>query len=138
VGAAQDVDLDVEMQLAHALDDRLARLLVGADVERRVLVGELVERHRHLLLVGLGLGLDRHLDDRLGELHHLQDDRLGHVAQRVAGAHVLDADQGDDVAGIGLGDFHPRIGMHQHHAADAVGLAAGRVQHRLALLTLPE
>ena len=26
VGALQDVDLDVEMKLAHALDDRLARL----------------------------------------------------------------------------------------------------------------
>ena len=49
-------------QLAHALDDRLARVLVAAEPEGRVLGGELDERHGHLLLVRLGLGLDAHLD----------------------------------------------------------------------------
>jgi hypothetical protein len=33
VGALEDVDLDVEMQLAHPLEDGLARLLVGVDAE---------------------------------------------------------------------------------------------------------
>ena len=30
MGAAQDVDLDVEVELAHALQDRLARLLIDS------------------------------------------------------------------------------------------------------------
>jgi hypothetical protein len=33
VGALQDVDLDVEMKLAHPLQDGLARFLVGRDPE---------------------------------------------------------------------------------------------------------
>jgi hypothetical protein len=63
------------MKLAHAGDDRLAAFLVGLDAEGRILGGEAVEREAHLLLVALGLGLDRDLDDRIGELHALQDDR---------------------------------------------------------------
>src|SRR5205823_8608204 len=59
------VDDDLEVQLAHARDERLAGLLVGVDAERRVLLGETRERQRHLLLVGLRLRLDRDLHDRL-------------------------------------------------------------------------
>ena len=33
VGAPQDVDLDVEMQLTHALDQRFAGVLVGRNLE---------------------------------------------------------------------------------------------------------
>ena len=51
---------DFEVQLAHARDDGLAGLLVGADHERRVFFGETLQGHRHLFLVGLGLRLDGH------------------------------------------------------------------------------
>jgi len=64
-------DDDVEVQLAHAGDDGLARLLVGADAERRVFLGEALQREAHLLLVALGLRLHRDRDHRLGELHLL-------------------------------------------------------------------
>ncbi len=128
MGALQDVDLDVEMKFAHALDDGLAGLRVGRDTERRIFGGELVQRHAHLLLVGLGLGLDRHLDDRIRKLHLLKNDGLGGIAQRIAGAGILEADERDDVAGISLGDFFAVIGVHENHAADALGLLAGRVQ----------
>ena len=76
VGAAQDVDLDVEMELAHPLEDGLAGLLIGRHAEGRVLGRELRQRHAQLLLVGLGLRLDGDLDDRLGELHLLEDHGL--------------------------------------------------------------
>ena len=97
--------------------------------------GQLVERHGHLFLVGLGLGLDLHFDDGIGEFHLLEDGRLVRVAQRVAGAGFLETDEGDDVAGIGVGDFLAVVGVHENHAADALGLLAGRVQQRHALLT---
>ena len=42
--AQQAVDDDLEVQLAHAGDDRLAGLAVGTNPERRVLLGELGER----------------------------------------------------------------------------------------------
>src|SRR5689334_5062183 len=53
VGALEDVDLDVEMQLAHALENRLAALLIGRDAERRVLGRQFGERNAEFFLVGL-------------------------------------------------------------------------------------
>ena len=73
--AQQAVDDDLQMELAHAGDDGLARLLVGAHAEGRVFVGQLHEALAQPVLVDLGLGLDGHEDDRLGELDGLEDDR---------------------------------------------------------------
>jgi len=73
------------------LENGLAALLISRNTERRVLGRELRERDAELLLVGLGLRLDRDLDDRLGELHALQNDGLLQIAKRVAGARVLEA-----------------------------------------------
>ena len=129
VGALQDVDLDVEMQFAHALEDGLPALLIGGDAERRVLGRELGERDAELFLVGLRLRLDRDLDHRIGEFHLFQDHRLLGVAQRVAGAHFLEAGQRDDVAGIGFLDVLAVVRMHQQHAADALLAFLGRIDH---------
>ena len=62
--ALHAVDDDLEVQLAHAGDDRLAGLLVGADAERRVFLREALQREAHLFLVGLGLRLDGDRDHR--------------------------------------------------------------------------
>ena len=58
-----------EWQLAHAGDDGLAGLVVGGHAEGRVLLGELLQREAHLVLLGLGLRLDGDVDNGLGELH---------------------------------------------------------------------
>ena len=87
--------------------------VIDRDAEGRILLREAIERDAHLLLVGLGLGLDRDLDDGIGEFHALEDDRLGRIAQRVAGRRVLQARERDDVAGIGLLDVLAVIGVHR-------------------------
>ncbi len=69
--ALHAIDDDVEMKLAHPLDDRLAAFVVGRYAEGRILLRQSVERDAHLLLVGLGLGLDRQLDNGVGEFHAL-------------------------------------------------------------------
>src|SRR4029453_18382499 len=74
--ALQAVDDDLEVQLAHAGDHDLTGLLVGLDAEGRVLGHELLQAVPELLLVALRLWLDRQRDDRLGEDHSLEDDRL--------------------------------------------------------------
>ena len=104
-------------------------LLVGGDAEGRVLGGEFGERDAELFLVGLRLRLDRDLDHRIGEFHLFQDHRLLGVAQRVAGAHFLEAGQRDDVAGIGFLDVLAVVRMHQQHAADALFAFLGRIDH---------
>src|SRR4029450_8947452 len=58
---------DLEVELPHSADDRLTRLAVRVDLERRVFLHQLREGHPHLFLVGLGLGLDRNGDDRIGD-----------------------------------------------------------------------
>src|SRR5690606_17306332 len=81
--ATHTVDEDVEVELTHTADDGLAGLLVQAHAEGRVLLGELLDRGRQLLLVGLRLRLDGHVDDRLREGYRLEDDRVRRVAQGV-------------------------------------------------------
>ncbi len=76
--AQQAVDDDLEVQLAHAGDDRLTGLRVRADAEGRVLLGELGERVAELVLLGLGLRLDRDVDDRIREDHRLEQHRVRH------------------------------------------------------------
>ncbi len=55
------VDDDLQVQLAHAADDGLARVRIGMHLEGRILLRQLGQRHAHLFLVGLGLRLHRHV-----------------------------------------------------------------------------
>ena len=126
---AQPVDDDLEMQLAHPADDGLVGLLIGAYPEGRVLVGELPQSLAQLVLIGPGLGLDGDRNDRLRELHGLQDDRMVGVAQRMAGADPLESDDRRDVAGE---DFLPLLALVRVHLQDSahpLAPAPGRVEH---------
>ena len=122
------VDEHVEVQLAHAGDQRLARLLVRLDAEGRVLLGEALERDAELVLVGLRARLDRHLDDRLGEGHRLEDDRVLRLGQRVARVGVLEADGRGDVARVDLVDLLAVVRVHLEDATDPLALALRGVE----------
>ena len=87
------------------------------------------QRLAELLLVGLRLRLDGELDDRIREVHLLEDHGILGVAQRVAGGDALEAGQGDDVAGAGFLHVLTVVGVHQQHAADALLAVLGAVQH---------
>ena len=76
------------------------------------------------------------IDDGLGEVHFFENDGLGWIAQRFAGAGILEALQSNDVASKGFFDFFAIIGVHQIHAARALFLIARRVRERHALLEL--
>ena len=124
---------DVEVKFAHALHDGLAALEVGLDAEGRILGRQTSEGDAHLLLVGFGLGLDGDLDHRIWEGHRFENDRALFRAQRVAGGGVLQTGKRDDVAGESLFDLFAVDGVHHHHPANALFLALGRVEHRVAL-----
>ena len=130
--ALHAVDDDLEVQLAHAGDDRLARFLVGVDAERRVFLRQAIERDAHLFLVGLGLRLDRHVDHRLREDHLLEHDDVLRIAQRVAGRRFLQSDRRGDVAGAHFLDLLALVGVHLQDAADAFLAALDRVVDRVA------
>src|SRR6478735_830951 len=126
--ALHAVDQDVEVELAHALDDRLTGLLVLLRTEGRVLFGELLDRRAELLLVGLGLRLDGDLDDGLGEGHRLEDDLVLRIAERVARGGVLEADDRVDVTGGDRGDRVLLVGVHLEDLPDALLLGLRRVE----------
>jgi hypothetical protein len=67
------------------------------------------------------------VDDRLRKRHRLQDDRVGRVAQGVAGRGVLEADERVDVAHARLVDRVLLVGVHLEELPDALLLALGRV-----------
>src|SRR5207302_9640152 len=125
--AQQAIDDDLQMELAHARDERLPGLGVGRDAEGRILGGELVERAAEALLVGLGLGLDGDRDDGVRELHALEHDRLRLVAEGVAGGRVAETDRGGDVARVNLLDLLALVGVHLQEPADALLLPLDRV-----------
>ena len=84
-----EVHLDVQVQLPHPRDDGLARLLIHVEAEGGVLLGELGEDVRELLLVLLalreyGLGYDG-----FGYLKALKDEGMLNVGYGVSGAHHL-------------------------------------------------
>src|SRR4051812_30812475 len=124
------VDQDLQVQLAHAGDDRLTGLLVETDLERRVLLGELLDGRAQLLLVALGLRLDGNRDDRRGEGHRLEDHRLLRVAEGVARGRVLHAVDGDDLAGAHTRTLFTLVGVHLVDLADPLLAVLGAVQHR--------
>ena len=127
--AQHPVDDHLEVQLAHAVDQGLAGLLVGLDLEGRVLLGEAGERGAQLLLVGLRLRLDRDRDHRLGELDRLQLDRRVRGRQGVAGPGLLEADAGADVARVALLDLLAMVGVHHQQPSDPLRLAGRDVEH---------
>src|SRR5207302_3704883 len=115
------------MHLAHAADDRLVRFRVGVHPERGIFLGQLRQRDPQLVLVGLGLRLDRDRDDGIREAHRLENDWMRLVAQRVAGARVLEADGGGSVAGTHVLDLFAVVGMHLQQPADTLPTVFGAV-----------
>ena len=125
--ALHAVDDDFQVQFAHAGDDGLARLFIGAQTEGRVFLGQTAQGDTHLFLVGLGLGLDGLRDHGLREDHLFQRDDAVGIAQGFARGDVLQAHAGGDVAGQNFRDFFTLVGVHLQDPADALFLAADRV-----------
>src|SRR5690606_24102283 len=129
--ALNEVNDDVQGHLTHTAKDALTGLDGAAHAERGVFLSQPAQSDTHLLLVSLGFRLDRYVDNRLGEIHALQNDGLLDVTQGVTGSHVLHADQGGDVTSAQLLDLFAAVGLHLNHTADALFLALDRVEHRV-------
>src|SRR5699024_3278068 len=130
--ALHAVNQNVEVQLTHTADDGLAGLLVQLHGEGRVLFRQLLDGGTQLLLVGLGLRLDGHLDDRIREVHVLEDDRVSGVGQGVTGCGVLQADECVDVTSGCAVNRLLLVGVHLEQLADALRLVLGGVDDLVA------
>src|ERR687885_84724 len=102
--AAPDaLDRDLDMHLAQAREQLLARLRIATDDERRILLREPPERRPDFLLVALRLRSDGEAHNRLGEADLRGLDLALGVEQQVAGRRVLELRDGADVAGAESG-----------------------------------
>jgi hypothetical protein len=70
------INVNLNVKLAHPLNDCLAYLLVRAEPERRALSGKLDQCLAYLLLICLGLGIHDNLDDRFEKFHLPEDDSM--------------------------------------------------------------
>ena len=134
--ALESVDDDLEVQLAHAGDEGLAGLVVGAHAEGRVLLRQPLQAHSQLVLVGLRLRLHGDRDHRVREGHRLERDRRRVRRQRVARRRVLETNAGGDLAGTDLLSLLAVVRMHLEDAPDSLGLTGPCVQHAVAGLDL--
>ena len=98
--AGQLLERDLQVGLAGALEQRLVGLVVALDHQRRVLVLEAVQGGGQPVLVGLGLGHDRH-GQRAARAARSggTDDRLALGGERVAGGGAGQLGDRADVAG---------------------------------------
>ena len=82
--AQHPVDNNLQMQLAHAGDQRLRGFPIHAYAERRIFFGQLLQSFAEPLLIDLGLGLDRDLNDRFRETQSppIRSDARGRIAYR--------------------------------------------------------
>jgi hypothetical protein len=126
---AHAVDQDLQVQLAHPGDDRLAGLHVALHREGGVLVGQPLDGDAQLLLVALGLRLDGDLDDRGRERHRLQDHGVLRVGEGVPGLGVLETHDRDDLAGADRRDLLTLVRVHLVDLADPLLAAVDRVDH---------
>ena len=108
----QTVYDDFQMQLAHSCDNSLTSFLIGVRTEGRVLLCQLCKSLAHLALTSLGLRLDSQLDNRLRELHGLQDYRMLLVTDGITGCGELESNCCCDITGIYLVQLCSLICVH--------------------------
>ena len=108
----QSVNDDIEVKLTHTSDDRLTCLLVCPCLEGRVFFSKLCECDSHLFLTSLGLGLDSQVDNRLRELHGLEDYRVVLIAESITSGGVLCTNYGCDITARACVDILSVVGVH--------------------------
>src|SRR5471032_295741 len=129
---AHPVNQDVQVQLAHAGDDRLTSLFISLDAERWIFLSKFAQSDTHFFLVILSLRLYGNRNNRLREVHANQDDWLSSVAQSLTRGDVLHADQGRDVTSAYFLDLFTGVCVHLHHTTHALLFTFNRVDHAVA------
>ena len=127
---------DLEVELAHPRNDRLAGLLIGKDAESGVFLGEALQSIRHFLLIELGFWLDGHRNDRIRERRRLEEDREILITKRVAGGDVLDPDDRGDVTGETGVYVFAFVSLDLNEATDALALVGARIVNSIAFAQL--
>src|SRR5579875_2736825 len=130
---AEEAILDhFQVQLAHAPDDGLPTFRIGPYLEGRILLSELAQGNRHLVLVGACFRLDSNLDNRFREDDGLKHNRVLRIAERIPGEGIAQTDGCADVSRSNLVDILAMIGMQTQQATNTFRFPLCGVLHRRA------
>ncbi len=110
--AFHPIDDNLEVQFAHAGNNRLTCFRIGIGSEGRILFWQLLQGGAHLFLILLGFGFNRNRDDWFRKTHRFQNDVLVHWTERITGNGVFKADCGSDITRIDFFDFRPGVRVH--------------------------
>src|SRR5580704_7054837 len=121
------VDDNFQVQFAHARNDGLSGIFVAVHAEGWVFLREPLHGVAELVLIRLGLGLNRYGDNRCGKYDVLENHGLVFIAQRVASRHAFQAHARGDIAGVNGVDFLALVGVHAHETANALARLFRRV-----------
>lgn len=125
--AAETLDVDLEVQLAHARDDGLLALGIDVDSEGRILAGEAVHGLTEVVCVSGALGLDGQRHDGIWDEHGRHGVGETAVGEGVSGSTV-DTEHGTDLTSTNLGDILHLIGMHADDTGNSDLLACAGVE----------
>ncbi len=118
-----------QVGLPHAAHYHLAGAQLAVDGERGVFFGEAGEGRPHLVHVGLGLGIDGLVENRLGEGDSGQLDGLVLGAERIAGIGDIELGHGADIPGADFDDRLLGLAAHHEELSDALGGVPGGVEY---------
>ena len=132
----QLLDGHLDVHLPHALEQRLVGLGIARQLQRGILLEQLVQRHARLLLL-LAIDLQRVGDDPLRLSDQLQAHRSVGGGQGVADVHVTQLHQADDLARRGAGDLRGVVSVDAVDVGQDLFLVGARVVELLPGLHLP-
>ncbi len=131
--AVQAIDGGLDVQLPGATEQDRLGLRVVDDLDGHVRVDDLIQLDRNLVLVALGLGLQRIGDERRGNDRPGQGEGRPFVGQRIARLGGLQLGHGDDIACEGLGDLVARLALQNVELPQALfGIVVDRNQRSIA------
>jgi hypothetical protein len=132
----QTLDRDLEVQLSHAGQQRLAGIGIAFDAQRRIGRDHASESDSEPLAVDRRFGFDSDAHDGLGRHDRLEHDRLARRRQRLA-AGDRQPDHRADLARFQARHLLTLVGEQLYHTADAQQTPGSRRQHRHPLLEDP-
>jgi len=106
-------DFISHLQLSLTGQQQFLGLRIAAVVDRRILFLDAVHRGADLVLVAACLWFDRVGEHRFGKLERREGQRIGFVAERVAGQRVLQLRHGREVACLHLGYSRRSLALQQ-------------------------
>ncbi len=115
------------MQLTHTGNNCLAGFRVRRNVEGWIFLCQAIQRNAKLVLILSRLWFDRDANHRGRKLHFLEDNRLGLVANRVAGGDLPHAANRNDLARAGVFNILALVGVHSHQPAYTFLAAFARI-----------